>query len=217
MKVRQVKNKQKQVTLKEIIQVSKVQTPSTIIPSQISVEPTVSSLMEEVQGEINIERLSPFPHTPKDTFSNLNNIDIGEIQYDANAFCDEEACEVTIDNNVPAIIPRSYPKRIRSPPAKFNPESVTTNPFEGKDYETINCMLHHSYGYVHDEEYTGKKFNVDHAENDLHYLQRIQMGSLEEDPDNFLLGLWMTKIKSLITAHEKRNDNSDSENETEYE
>ncbi len=116
---------------------------------------------------------------------------------------------VTLNSRSATVNQRSYPTRIRSPAAKSH-SPPPTNPYDGKDYETINEMLHGTYGYSSKGSSTSKKFNFQRAETDLTYLKEIKIGSLDDDPNNFMIGLWVDKIKVALM---KLQDEIENENE----
>lgn len=108
-----------------------------------------------------------------------------------------------------------YPTRIRSPPAKFPASPTSTNPYDNKNFEAINDMLHSTYGYSNGYgTFTKKKFNAQYAEIDIKCLKEIKVGSLEDDQENFLLKMWINKIKnalSKIADDEKENESEKSD------
>lgn len=91
--------------------------------------------------------------------------------------------------------------------------SAPYNPYIGKDYETINDMLHSAYGYQTGGFFAKENFNVREAKKDLIYLKGIKKGVLEDDPDNFMIGLWMKKMKATLQrdGHDYEDGNENEE------
>ena len=59
--------------------------------------------------------------------------------------------------------------------------------------------------------FTKRNFNAKHAAIDLKCLKEIKVGSLEDDPENLFLGMWINKINNALTK--KADDEKGNESE----
>ena len=141
-----------------------------------------------------------FPFSPPDqsTFYRAEEIPSITVQFSMGTTCATENI-VIFDQTCVAPFER-YPTRIRSPPPKFPDSPISINPYDKKNFETINDMLHSTYGYSKGYgTFTKKNFNPKNAAIDIKYLKEIKVGSLEDDESNFLIGMWINKIRDAIT------------------
>jgi hypothetical protein len=86
--------------------------------------------------------------------------------------------------------------RSRASP-RLSPKKVTSipyNPYRGKDYESINEILHSMYGYSNDGYLAQEMLKAEDAKKDLGYLMELKKGALPDDPDNIMISFWKIKL-----------------------
>lgn len=135
--------------------------------------------------------LKPIPYKPSPE-------SIGTISADSLAFYEATKEMQRSESPKEPEMRKTHFTRLTSP----KPPLVPKNPYLGKDYETINEMLHTAYGYQSGGFFAKENFNIREAKKDLIYLKGIKKGELEEDPDNFMIGLWVKKIKATLKRDE---------------
>jgi hypothetical protein len=123
--------------------------------------------------------------------------------------------------NVPptVIVQKSRQYVTRSSPASSRPSPVhsNVNPYTGMSWEDMNEKLHSTYPIIPNQPgvICIDAFDVKAAVKDLIYLSQLKMNEVDEDPNLYLVGLWMKKIKDAIRSakpkNETRIEDSDSE------
>jgi hypothetical protein len=117
------------------------------------------------------------------------------------------------------VLSKSRQYVIRSSPSSFtaSPEVPCANPYTGMSWEDMNGKLHSTYPIIPNMPgvISIQSFDLKAAVQDLLHLSELKKNEVDEDPDLYLVNLWMIKIKNAIRAAKgnikSKKDDSDSE------
>jgi hypothetical protein len=117
------------------------------------------------------------------------------------------------------VLKNSHQYVTRSSPASSKPSFVLSNvnPFTGMSWEDMNGKLHSTYPIIPNQPgvICIDAFDVKAAVQDIIYLSQLKKNEVDEDPDLYLVGLWIKKIRDAIRSAKQKNEtrieDSDSE------
>ena len=91
---------------------------------------------------------------------------------------------------------RQYPTRNRTP----DKDDDVVNPYEGKNFEFINELLHNIYPVNNKGVIVRDHFNVLKANTDIANLKDLKKGAVEYDETLIFTDMWVDKIKAAVKA-----------------
>lgn len=89
---------------------------------------------------------------------------------------------------------RQYTTRNRTPDS----DSEIVNPYEGKNFEFINDVLHNIYPTNHKGFIVRDHFNIIKAKRDIQHLRGLKKGAVIYDETLLFVEMWICKIKNAV-------------------
>ena len=98
-----------------------------------------------------------------------------------------------IQSSVSTVV-RQYTTRNRTPDS----DSEIVNPYEDKNFEFINDVLHNIYPTNHKGFIVRDHFNIIKANRDIQHLRGLKKGSVVYDETLIFIEMWINKIKNAV-------------------